>query len=77
MNINEILMEKAQLMVVKAAVDSLASVAKEMLTQQLEEMGIEAEIEININTVSVNLETLKNASKRRRSYGCRMDTKCD
>lgn len=66
MSISKELMETAQLVAVKAAVDSVAGVAKEMLTQQLKAMGIEAEIEIRINTVSVNLETRKNASRRRR-----------
>lgn len=66
MTVSKELMETAQLVAVKAAVDSVAGVAKEMLTQQLKAMGIEAEIEIRINTVSVNLETMKSASARRK-----------
>lgn len=66
MSVSKELMETAQLVAVKAAVDSVAGVAKEMLTQQLKAMGIEAEIEIRINTVSVNLETMKSASARRK-----------
>lgn len=66
MSISKELMETAQLVAVKAAVDSVAGVAKEMLTQQLKAMGIEAEIEIHINTVAVNLETMKSASARRK-----------
>lgn len=66
MSISKELMETAQLAAVKAAVDSVAGVAKEMLTQQLKAMGIEAEIEIRINTVAVNLETMKSASARRK-----------
>lgn len=66
MSVSKELRETAQLMAVKAAVDSVAGVAKEMLTQQLKAMGIEAEIEIRINTVSVNLETMKSASARRK-----------
>lgn len=64
--INKAIMETAQLAIVKAAVDTVANTAKELLTQQLKAMGIEAEIEINVNTISVNLDTLKSAGKRRK-----------
>ena len=56
----DVIAEQFQLMAIKAATEAISNPMKEMIKAQLEQIGIEADVQIDVKVLSVNLDTFKN-----------------